>query len=145
MAVSNPGFETSLAGWRKGTNLTTLARTCTVAHGGSCSAQLGRRNSTGDAMLDDWPETVASTAKAAYTATAWVRAPSGRSIKLRLRELRASTVLRTKLVTVTGTGAWRRVTVATSAAGGTSLSVEVRVSLTAGAKAYVDDVSLIRT
>jgi hypothetical protein len=95
-------------------------------------------------MLDDWPETVASTAKVTYTATAWVRAPVGRAIKLRLRELRGSTVVRTKVVTVTGTGAWRQVSVASTAAGGTSLSVEVRVSLAPGAKAYVDDVSLRR-
>jgi hypothetical protein len=142
--VSNPGFEADLAGWRKGTDLTTLDRTCSTAHGGSCSAALGRRSSTGDAMLDDWPETVASTAKVTYTATAWVRAPVGRAIKLRLRELRGSTVVRTKVVTVTGTGAWRQVSVASTAAGGTSLSVEVRVSLAPGAKAYVDDVSLRR-
>ena len=59
---------------------TTLARICTVAHGGSCSAQLGRTR-TGDATIDDSPNTVASTAAGAtYAASAWVKAPAGRTV-----------------------------------------------------------------
>jgi hypothetical protein len=144
--VSNPGFESGLAGWRKGNDGTTLERTCATAHGGSCSATLGRGASNGEAALDDWPDAVASTPRAAYTATAWVYAPAGRTVKLRLRELRGSTVVRTKVVTVTGTGTWRLVSVTRPAvAGGTSLGVEVGVMLLRGTKAYVDDVSLTQS
>ena len=56
--VLNPGFETNLNRWGTGNNATTLARICTVAHSGACSAELGRRNSSGDAVMDDSPNTV---------------------------------------------------------------------------------------
>ena len=56
--VANPGFETNLSGWNTGTSATALTRVCTVGHSGTCSAQVGRRTSTGDAVLDDSPNTV---------------------------------------------------------------------------------------
>ncbi len=142
--MSNPGFEGSLAGWNKGTALMTLVRTCAVAHGGSCSAEIGRTYFTGDAILDDSPNTVASTpAGATYTASAWVRAPAGRSVRLRLREYSGGQVVRFKMATFSGTGGWRQVAVTSLAtSGATSLSLDVLVSLMIGAKAYVDDVSL---
>ena len=144
--VSNPGFEAGISGWVKGNTRTTLVRTCAVAHNGSCSAELGRTRSTGEAMLDDSPDTVASTvAGATYTASAWVRAPAGRSVKLRLRELNAGSVVRSRVVTVTGDGGWRQLVVTSATtAGGTSLSVEILASLTTSSKAQVDDVSLKR-
>jgi hypothetical protein len=144
--VSNPGFEISLSGWKNGGNKrTTLARVCTVAHGGSCSAELGRTRA-GDAVLDDSPNTVAATvAGATYAASAWVKAPAGRTVTLRLRELSGSTVVRTASATGTGTGSWQQLAKTTPAAnGGTSLGVEVVVSLATGTKADVDDVSLTR-
>ncbi len=141
--VSNGGFETSLAGWKWSNKRTTATRVCTVAHGGSCSAELGRTR-TGDATLDDSTNTVASTTTGAiYTASAWVRAPAGRTVTLRLRELSGATVIRSSVVTLTGDGTWRQLTVPSGAAsGGTSLSVEIVASLVAGTKAQVDDVSL---
>ena len=143
--VSNRGFETGLGGWRKGSG-TTLVRTCTVAHTGSCSAEVRRTASPGDAVLDDWPNTVASTsAGATYTASAWVRAPVGRTVKLRLRELRGGAVVRSRVATVAGNGGWLRLVVTSAAtAGGTSLSFEVLASLSGTSKARVDDVSLRR-
>ena len=141
--MSNGGFETSLAGWKWSNKRTTATRVCTVAHGGSCSAELGRTR-TGDATLDDSTNTVASTtAGAIYTASAWVRAPAGRTVTLRLRELSGATVIRSSVVTLIGDGTWRQLTVPSGAAsGGTSLSVEIVASLVAGTKAQVDDVSL---
>ena len=116
---------------------------CTVAHGGTCSAELGRTR-TGDATFDDSTNTVASTtAGAIYTASAWVRAPAGRTVTLRLRELSGTTIVRSSVATITGDGSWRQLTVASGAtAGGTSLSIEIVASLVAGTKAQVDDVSL---
>jgi hypothetical protein len=143
--VANPGFEVGLGGWAAGA-ATTLARTCAIAHSGSCSAELRRTGSSGDAMVGDLPDTVTTTvASATYTATAWVRAPAGRSIRLRVRELSGGSVVRSAIATVTGNGDWRKLTVITAgAAGGTSLSVEILVSLTTGLRARADDVSLRR-
>ena len=144
--MANPGFETSLAGWSAGNSRTTLARACAIAHAGTCSAELTRTKSLGDAMLDDSPQTVGSTtAGATYSASAWVRAPVGRAVRLRLRELEGTSVVRTSTATVTANGAWQQVAVASAAtAGGNSLSVEVLASLAKGSKAQVDDVSLKR-
>jgi hypothetical protein len=55
-------------------------------------------------------------------------------------------LVRSSVVTASGTGGWRQLTLTSSAtAGGTSLSVEVVASLAAGTSAYVDDVSLKRS
>jgi hypothetical protein len=142
--VVNPGFEASLSGWKAGPNKrTTLARVCTLAHTGSCSAQLGRLRS-GVAVLDDSPDTVASTgAGATYAGSAWVLAPVGQTVTLRLRELSGSTVIHTSAATATGTGAWQQLAVSATTAAGHTLSVEVEVSLPVGGTANVDDVSLL--
>jgi hypothetical protein len=67
-------------------------------------------------------------------------------VTLRPRERRNSTIVRTSQVTTTGTGAWQQLVLASAAAvGGTSLSLEVVVSLAAGSTAQVDDVSLRRS
>jgi hypothetical protein len=84
-------------------------------------------------------------AGATYTATAWVRAPAGRSARLRVRELNGGSVVRSATATVTGNGDWRKLTVTTAAAAaGTSLSVEILVSLTTSRRARADDISLRR-
>ncbi len=141
--VTNPGFEAGLGGWRTGNKRTTLARVCGIAHSGSCSAQLARTRA-GDAILDDAPDSVSSTAAGAtYAESAWVRAPAGRTVTMRVRELRGTTVVRTSAVTAAGTGGWQQLTLTTApASGGSSLSVEIVVSLTATTVADVDDVSL---
>lgn len=145
--VSNPDFEASLAGWAAGNSRTTLARTCALAHGGACSAELLRTRSSGDAILNDMPQTVASTtAGATYAATAWVRAPAGRSVRLRLSELNGGTVVRTSTATTTGDGSWRQLAVTSApTTAGHTLGVEILVSLAKGSTANVDDVSLKRT
>jgi hypothetical protein len=95
-------------------------------------------------MLDDSPNTVASTtAGATYTASAWVRAPAGGAVTLRLRELSGGSVIRSRVATLTGNGGWQQLVVTGGAtSGGTSLTVEVVASLSSGSKAQVDDVSL---
>ncbi len=144
--VANPGFETNLSGWNTGTSATTLTRVCGVRHSGSCSVQLGRRTSTGDAVLDDSPNTVSSSvAGAAYAGSAWVRVPSGRLVTVRLREYRSSTLVRYKTKVATGTGAWQQLSVTSAPAdGSTAISIDVIVSLTTSLKAQVDDVALRR-
>jgi hypothetical protein len=144
--VANPGFEAGLGGWTKSDKRTTFARVCSIAHGGSCSAELGRTR-TGNAVADDAPDTVPATAAGGiYAASVWVRAPAGRSVTLRVRERRGSSAIRTNQATATGTGAWQRVTLTTAAtAGGTSLSLEIVVSLVSGTTSQLDDVSLTRS
>jgi len=144
--VANPGFESGLSGWNTGTSQTTLTRFCTIAHSGSCSAQIGRSTSTGDAVLDDSPNTISSTtAGATYAASTWVRAPYGRSVTLRLREYRGSSVVQYRTVVVTAIGGWQQITVSSPPAmGGTSISLDVLVSLTTSLQAQVDDVTLKR-
>jgi hypothetical protein len=97
-------------------------------------------------VLDDSPDTVASTpAGATYAASVWVRAPAGRSITVRLRELRNGTLVRSTVATLTADGGWKRLSATSAAtAGGTSLSLEVVVLLARGTKTQVDDVSLKR-
>ena len=142
--MTNPGFETSLAGWGAGNARTLLTRTCAVAHSGACSAELGRSKAGGDAVLDDVPDTVTSTvAGVSYLGSAWVRAPAGRTVRLRVRELSGSSVVRATVANATGDGMWRQLLVTSApTSGGTRLSVDVLVSLPKGSKAQVDDVSL---
>ena len=98
-------------------------------------------------MLDDSPNTVASTAAGAtYAASAWVRAPSGRTVHVAPARAERRHGRPHELADGDGDGGWRQLAVTSAAAsGGTSLSVEVVVSLTTSAKAQVDDVSLKRT
>jgi hypothetical protein len=142
--VANPSFESGVGGWRGGNGRTALTQTCAVAHAGSCSAELARTHSSGDTVLDDSPDTVASTpAGATYAASAWVRAPVGRAVTVRLRELRNGALVGSTVATSTADGGWKQLSVTSRAtAGGTSLSLEVVVSLARATKAQVDDVSL---
>jgi len=142
--VANGGFEVGLNGWTKSDRRTSLARTCASAHTGACSAELGRSRS-GSAVLDDSPDSVGSTvAGTVYRGTAWVLAPSGRTVTLRLRELRNGSVVHTSSVSSTGDGSWNQLAVTSApVAGGSSLSVEVVVSLARGSVARIDDVSLV--
>jgi hypothetical protein len=145
--VANPGFEPGLAGWAAGATRTVVKHACTAPHSGSCAAELSRFRSAGDAVLDDSPNTVGATeAGGRYAASAWVRAPSGRQITLRLRELTAGgALIRTSTATATGTGAWRQIVLTSSAANaGSALSLEAAVSLAKDATAQVDDISLKR-
>jgi len=144
--VANPGFESSLSGWGVGNTRTTIARDCTVAHSGSCSAEVRRTKSTGEAVLDDSPNTVSSSVVGAtYSASAWVQVPGGRSVTLRVREFRGPTLVRSKTAIATGTGGWQQLAVTSAPAdGGNSISVDVLVSLPTSLRARVDDLALRR-
>ena len=95
-------------------------------------------------MLDDATPTVGSTAtRATYDASAWLRAPAGRTLRLRLRELSGGSVVRTTSATLIADGGWQQLAVTSAATtGGTSLSVEVLASLPKSGQAHVDDLSL---
>ena len=66
-------------------------------------------------------------------------------MRLRVRELNGSSVVRSTVTTGTADGSWHRLALTTAAATGeTRLSVEVVASLAKGSTAFADDVSLIR-
>ena len=71
-----------------------------------------------------------------------MRAPSGRPVALRLLEYRGGRIVGSRLARATGNGAWQRLVLTSSAAGGTSLGLEVVVALTPSLKARVDDLTL---
>jgi hypothetical protein len=80
-----------------------------------------------------------------YAGSAWVNAPAGGAVTVRLREYRGSKVVQSRTTVATGTGAWQQVSVESPpAAGGTSISLDVLVSLNSGIRAHVDDVCLRR-
>jgi hypothetical protein len=86
-----------------------VTRVCTLAHNGSCSAELAKTKANADAILDDSPDTVSSTpAGATYGASAWARAPARRSVTLRVRELSGNSLVRSSVVTAAGTGGCRQ-------------------------------------
>ena len=98
-------------------------------------------------MLDDSPDSASSTlAAATYSASAWVLAPAGRTLTLRVRERLGGSVVRSNASQVTANGSWQLLALTTApTADGSSLGVEVVASLARGSKAHVDDVSLHRT
>lgn len=144
--VPGSAFEAGLSGWTTGNNRTTLVRTCATSHGGSCSAELGRTRTTGDAVLDDSPNSVSSSvAGSAYEARAWVLVPAGPSFTLVVREFNGSKLVRSRTEAGTGAGAWRELVVTSDASnGGTSIGVDVLVWLPTTQRAQVDDLSLRR-
>lgn len=97
-------------------------------------------------MLDDSPNAVGSTtAGAVYGGGAWVKAPAGHQVTIRLREYRGSKVVNVRTTVATGTGAWQQVTVQSApAAGATSMSIDLLFSLTTSQRAQIDDVGVCR-
>ena len=97
-------------------------------------------------MLDDSPNTVASTDRGRQLHRLSLGPGAcGRSITVRLRELRNGALVRSTVATLTADGGWKQLSATSAAtAGGTSLSLEVVVSLARGTKTQVDDVSLKR-
>jgi len=138
--VADGGFETGATVWRATTGstltLTTMART------GARAAAL-TRSSGGTVMLNDVPDTTGVPAGWACTASAWVLAPAGNGVHVRLRELAAGgTTTAAELGSATGTGAWQRLE-ASLVAGGGNLDLNVWASAMARrAPLLVDDVSL---
>ena len=138
--LSNPGFEVDAAGWRPTTG-TELARS-TTAHGGRYSAAL-QRPAGGTVMLNDVPDTAGVPAGSSCRATAWVAAPAGKAVRLRLRELDSTgAVVADPVAAATATGGWQQLAVDRTTAGG-PLDLNVwALSMGAADVLRVDDVSL---
>jgi PKD repeat protein len=153
--VGNPGFETGTSGWDatgSGSGVALTRVTTPLALSGSWAALL--RNNSGGArkcMLNDVPNWVATTQAGLYTGSIWVRADSpGALIKIKLRELDGTTLIRSRIRTYTLTASWQLVSVShTPLSPGTStLDFQLflpRAQAPPGVCFYADDASVSRS
>ena len=143
--VTNPGFESNLTGWRAGDNATTRR------------PHLRRRPQRSLFRRDRPQEDDRRRRHRRLTELGERRRPPAPSTPPRHGSMRrraaaspcgfvstaARRWLRSQTAVVTGTGGWQQVTVQSApAAGGTSISLDVQVSLTSTMRARIDDVSL---
>ena len=143
--VVNPGFTTSTSSWYVEEG---AAVSLTTGVSGKAARVTATRS--GDAVLNDGPDTVLSSQKGAtYTATAYVRsAAAGTPVTLRLTEYVGKTVHgRATSPAVEAGGTWRKVTVThTAKTAGSRLSLSLAsAGLVAGRSFDVDNVSLRAT
>lgn len=138
--LDDGGFERGTGVWRATTG-STLSLT-SQAHGGERAAALARPTG-GTVMLNDVPDTVGVPAGSSCTAAAWVLAPAGRRVHLRLREWAGDgSVATTTLGSATSTGSWQHVDADLLSAGG-RLDLNVWASeMAPGAVLVADDLSL---
>ena len=122
--ITNPGFEADLARWNTSGSAAgvALAREAGGHSGGWAARVTNTAASAGTCTLNDAPNAVTTTASGGYTATLWVRADSpGQTLKLRLREYSAATLVGTAIGELTLTTAWQQISVSyTPAAPGAS-------------------------
>jgi PKD repeat protein len=152
--VGNPGFETGLSGW--GTtgsgNGVTIAQVTTPVHSGSFAARLfngatGKRK----CVLNDVPNWVTTTAAGTYTASIWVRGDvAGALIKINIKEMNGSSVVKSRVTNHTLTTSWQLITVshAPLSPGSTSLDLQVflpKAQAPPGTCFYADDASILKS
>jgi hypothetical protein len=145
---ANPGFEANLSGW--GTyGAATLARV-QGGHGGGSAMRMATTGASSFGT-DDAPNVVASTGAAGdrYRFSAWVRSDASTSpVRLRVYEFVGGVQLGpvTHSYEVPASSTWQLLTVDHVAlAAGSTLSLRVVMSPTAGAQSFVvDDVSIQR-
>jgi hypothetical protein len=138
--ATNGGFEAGTTGWRPttGTNLVVTA----AARTGAGAAELDRP-AGGTVMLNNVPDVVGVPAGSTCTATAWVQAPAGRAVRVRVRELDAAGAPAGDHVGgAVANGAWQQLQ-ATYVAGGGALDVNAwALNMAPADRLRVDDVSL---
>lgn len=141
--VGNSGFEVDLSGW-KGSTGTTLERVATP-YSGSWSARLTNTGTTSTTcQLNDSPNWIPTTTAGTYTASAWVRSNTGggSTIRIRLREYAASTLVGTAEGSVTSSTTWQKLTVTytPTSPGSSTLDLNVmRSSTPAGTVCFLTD------
>jgi hypothetical protein len=140
--VTNPGFESDLAGWD--TNNATLARIA-EGHTGGFSAEVCSMGVI-DYTIDDDPATVPNApVGVTYVAAAWVRLPSGQAaqpITLTIRERNGGNEQTAETITADQT--WREIRVMhTTSLTGAAVDVYVgNVEEQQGGCFHIDDVTL---
>ncbi|MCD6021894.1 MAG: cell surface protein [Actinomycetia bacterium] len=151
--VGNPGFDVDTAGWStagSGTQVT-LSRLTPGRDGTGGMARLfngasGKRK----CVLNDQPNWVTTTTAGTYTSSIWVRADTaGALIKINIREMNGSTLVRSRVGNFTLTAAWQQITVAhTILSPGSTLDLQVflpKAQAPPGTCFYADDASIVRS
>ena len=151
--VGNPGFDVDTAGWStagSGT-LVTLTRVTPGRDGAGGMARLfNGASGTRKCVLNDQPNWVTTTTAGTYTSSIWVRADqAGALIKINIREMNGSTVVKSRVGNFTLTTAWQKITVAhTILSPGSTLDLQVflpKAQAPPGTCFYADDASIVRS
>lgn len=151
--VGNPGFDVDTAGWStagSGT-LVTLTRVTPGRDGTGGMARLfNGASGTRKCVLNDQPNWVTTTTAGTYTSSIWVRGDTaGALIKINIREMNGSTVVKSRVGTFTLTTAWQKITVAhTILSPGSTLDLQVflpKAQAPPGTCFYADDASIVRS
>ena len=151
--VGNPGFDVDTAGWStagSGT-LVTLTRVTPGRDGTGGMARLfngatGKRK----CVLNDQPNWVTTTTAGTYTSSIWVRGDdAGAQIKINIKEMNGSTVVKSRVGNFTLTTAWQKITVShTILSPGSTLDLQVflpKAQAPPGTCFYADDASIVRS
>ena len=112
--VGNPGFETGTSGWNtSGSGSGVTLTQVTGGHSGSYAAQIANTStSSSSCLLNDAPNSVATTSTGTYTGSLWVRADkAGKPLNLRLREYSGASLVGTATSTITLSTSWQQVSV----------------------------------
>jgi PKD repeat protein len=151
--VGNPGFDVDTAGWStagSGT-LVTLTRVAPGRDGTGGMARLfNGASGTRKCVLNDQPNWVTTTTAGTYTSRIWVRGDNaGALIKINIREMNGSTVVKSRVGNFTLTTAWQQITVAhTILSPGSTLDLQVflpKAQAPPGTCFYADDASIVRS
>jgi PKD repeat protein len=151
--VGNPGFDVDTAGWStagSGT-LVTLTRITPGRDGTGGAARLfNGATGTRKCVLNDQPNWVTTTTAGRYTSSIWVRGDSaGALIKINIREMNGSTVVKSRVGNFTLTTAWQQITVShTILSPGSTLDLQVflpKAQAPPGTCFYADDASIVRS
>jgi PKD repeat protein len=151
--VGNPGFDVDTAGWStagSGT-LVTLTRVTPGRDGTGGAARLfNGASGTRKCVLNDQPNWVTTTTSGTYTSSIWVRGDqAGALIKINIREMNGSTVVKSRVGNFTLTTAWQKITVAhTIISPGSTLDLQVflpKAQAPPGTCFYADDASIVRS
>jgi parallel beta-helix repeat protein len=146
--ITNPGFETSTAGWN--TSASGAGVTLTRVAGGHSGGWAGKLTNggtaTADCVLNDSPNSVTTTTAATYHAGLWVRGDAaGATLKMKIREYRSGTQVGSTSTTIPLTSSWQQITLAytPTSPGSSSLDLNAYVSgATVGTCFYADDASI---
>jgi Carbohydrate binding domain len=151
--VANPGFEVDTSGWSSAGsgNGVSLSR-ASPGREASSGAALLTNGSSGNrkCLLNDDPDSVTSMMAGVYTANIWVRGEvAGALIKIQLREMNGTNIVKSRGRTTTLTTSWQQITVTlTPLSPGGSLDLRVflpRAQAPPGICFYADDASLTRS
>ncbi|MEU7000106.1 PKD domain-containing protein [Nonomuraea sp. NPDC046570] len=145
--VGNTGFETNSTGWNSTPAGTTLTRVA-GGHSGSFAAELANTlGSSVSCTLNDSPNWETSTASGTVTGSAWVRATTPRTIRLKLTEYSGGSNVGSTSTTLTLGTDWQRISVSYAVSTpGSSIDFNLYTTGNPTGQCFqADDVSLLHT